>query len=95
MVLVRTSIEILGYTIPNWGVWPAGPACMLERPKPASNLRSRRPPHEYFIKIGPLNNVQNNSFVLVPRLYNNLPCILQNPDRIFEESLTQYAKYIK
>ena len=34
---------------------------------------------------GPLNNVQNNSFVLVPRLYNNLLCILQNPDGIMKK----------
>ena len=41
---------------------------------------------------GPLNNVQNNSFVLVPRLHNNLRGILQNPDR---ESLTQYGEFIR
>jgi hypothetical protein len=34
---------------------------------------------------GPLNNVQNNSFILVPCLYNNLLCILQNPDRILKK----------
>ena len=34
---------------------------------------------------GPLNNVQNNSFVLVPRLYDNLRCILQNPDCILQK----------
>ena len=34
---------------------------------------------------GPLNNVQNNSFVIVPRLYDNLLCILQNPDRILKK----------
>ena len=34
---------------------------------------------------GPLNNVQNNSFVLVTRLHNNLRGILQNPDRILKK----------
>ena len=34
---------------------------------------------------GPLNNVQNNSFVLVYRLHNNLRGILQNPDRILKK----------
>ena len=34
---------------------------------------------------GPLHNVQNNSFVLVPRLHNNLRGILQNPDRILKK----------
>ena len=35
---------------------------------------------------GPLNNVQNSSFVLVPRfMYYNLHCILQDPDRILKK----------
>jgi hypothetical protein len=53
---------------------------------------------------GPLNNVRNNWFVLVARLYNNLLGILHNPDRIlkkvsaesrshFEENLTQYTEF--
>ena len=34
---------------------------------------------------GPPKQSSNNSFVLVPRLYNNLLCILQNPDRILKK----------
>ena len=34
---------------------------------------------------GPPKQCSNNSFVLVSHLYNNLLCILQNPDRILKK----------